>query len=295
MSFVLLTCVLAGPPLTPINSRLVAIENEFVCVGVDLDHGGSITWLSTTSDDAPERYRGRNLVNNFDLGRQIQMSHYAGPIPFTPSEQTPADHWKHLGWNPVQSGDDFGNGSKVISHTHTKDKISVATRPLHWPLDRVESEAIFLTDITLDGPIVRVTANAQIDRSDADQTVAIPRHQELPAVYVVSAFDTIRIPTVSGITNLTRKPTGWTYWTPTENWVAAVDDDGFGVGVFSPLAELFAGGVAGKGGLLDSDASPTTYLAPIKTLTLKPRDQFEYQFQLTIGREAEIVERFRSE
>lgn len=294
MSLLLLTCFLTGPPQTPVNSRLLTIENHDVRVGVDLDHGGAITWLSTAAESAPKRYRGRNLINNFDLGRQVQMSHYAGPVPFEPQGQAPADHWKHLGWNPVQSGDDFGNGSRVLSHERTDERIFIETSPLQWPLDAVESDAVFRTEITLEGPVILVTATVRIDRELSGESNVMRRHQELPAAYFLSAFDTIRIPTASGLSTLARKATGWTYWTPVEPWAAAVDDEGFGVGLLSPAAELFAGGVAGKGGSLESSASATTYLAPIKTVALKPKDTFTYTYRLTIGGEREIADRFQN-
>jgi hypothetical protein len=84
------------------------LENEAIKVGVDLSLGGAITWLSKAD--------GENRVNNFDHGRQIQLSYFSGPVPFETAEQKPSDHWRHLGWNPIQAGDDFRNGSEVIEH-----------------------------------------------------------------------------------------------------------------------------------------------------------------------------------
>src|ERR1035437_7833481 len=54
------------------------LDNGVVKVGVDLSKGGSITYLSLsgTSD---------NIINNADLGRQIQQSYYSGPQPYNPS------------------------------------------------------------------------------------------------------------------------------------------------------------------------------------------------------------------
>ena len=82
--------------------RMSFLENGSIKVGVDLDLGGAITWLSKAD--------GVNRVNNFDHGRQIQLSYFSGPVPFETPDQKPSDHWRHLGWNPIQAGDDFRNG-----------------------------------------------------------------------------------------------------------------------------------------------------------------------------------------
>ena len=51
------------------------LDNGVIRLGVDLDRGGVISYLSLSGRD-------ENVVNNYDLGRQIQMSFYSGPIPF---------------------------------------------------------------------------------------------------------------------------------------------------------------------------------------------------------------------
>ena len=77
--------------------------------------GGAITYLSVSGKD-------ENVVNSFDYGRQIQMSYYSGPVPFSVGDKQPAPHWKHLGWNPIQTGDDFHHGSRVIDARTTVGK-----------------------------------------------------------------------------------------------------------------------------------------------------------------------------
>jgi hypothetical protein len=73
----------------PQNAAMSYLDNGVVKVGVDLNHGGAIVFLSHDGGD--------NLINNFDLGRQIQLSFYSGPVPFTAEGQTPAKHFEHLG------------------------------------------------------------------------------------------------------------------------------------------------------------------------------------------------------
>ena len=57
-----------------VEPRMSYLENEEIKVGVDLNLGGAITWLSAKN--------GENRVNNFDFGRQIQLSYFSGPVPF---------------------------------------------------------------------------------------------------------------------------------------------------------------------------------------------------------------------
>src|SRR4051812_14083350 len=56
--------------------KLSFISNDHLKLGMDLSVGGAITHLSPSNNPV------RNLVNNWDLGRQIQMSYYSGPVPY---------------------------------------------------------------------------------------------------------------------------------------------------------------------------------------------------------------------
>lgn len=59
------------------------LDNGTIRLGVDLARGGCISYFSPSGRD-------ENVVNNFDLGRQIQMSFYSGPVPFTVGDKKPA-------------------------------------------------------------------------------------------------------------------------------------------------------------------------------------------------------------
>ncbi|MEO0447994.1 MAG: hypothetical protein AAF191_18150, partial [Verrucomicrobiota bacterium] len=157
----------------PQNADMSFLENDEVRVGVDLNRGGAIVYLSR--DD------GENLINNYDLGRQVQLSVFSGPIPFATKGQQPKEHWAHLGWNPIQAGDDFGNGSPVLDHQNDGSTLFVRTRPLQWPLDQVPGDCLFEQKISLDGAVVFVRARLINQRRDL--TLYPARHQELPALY----------------------------------------------------------------------------------------------------------------
>src|SRR5437660_1645011 len=119
--------VLASEKSPHPEPRMSFIENDAVRLGVDLNLGGAITWLSQS--------RGENIVNNWDLGRQIQMSHYSGPAPFSVGDKKPPKHWEHIGWNPIQAGDDFGHGSRVTEHRNDGRSLYTKCVPMQWPLD----------------------------------------------------------------------------------------------------------------------------------------------------------------
>jgi hypothetical protein len=49
------------------------LDNGVIRLGVDLNVGGTITYLSRSGTE-------QNLVNSYDFGRQIQMSYYSGGV-----------------------------------------------------------------------------------------------------------------------------------------------------------------------------------------------------------------------
>ena len=102
------------------------LDNGSVRIGVDLSLGGSITYLSDSKKEC-------NLINSYDRGRQIQMSFYSGPVPYKPNGKEPLKIWLPIGWNPIQTGDVFGNRSKILEHSNDGSEIYVKCRPMHWP------------------------------------------------------------------------------------------------------------------------------------------------------------------
>src|SRR5438105_12925530 len=68
------------------ESRMSFLDNGVVRLGVDLNLGGSITWLSRSGSD-------HNMVNSHDLGRQIQMSYYSGRVPYVVGDKQPKPNW----------------------------------------------------------------------------------------------------------------------------------------------------------------------------------------------------------
>ena len=266
------------------------LENDQIRLGVDLDLGGAITFLASKKD-------GQNVINNFDFGRQVQLSFYSGPVPFEANGQKPAEHWRHLGWNPIQTGDDFKNTSQILSHENDGKVIHLSCRPMQWPLNKVPGECVFDSWLELEGSVVKARARLTNARPDSTQYPA--RLQELPAVYANAPFH--RVVSYQG----TRPFTGdavaavpqaqgkhpWSFWTGTEGWAAMLDEHDYGLGLITPGRVDFTGGFAGKPGPNDTHGNSTGYLASQAMEILDHNIVYEFRYELLLGSLSDIRQR----
>jgi hypothetical protein len=268
--------------------NLSTLTNEHISLSVDLDAGGAITRLSSP--------KLGNVVNNHDLGRQIQMAYYSGPVPFITNGQSPKDHWKHLGWNPIQAGDDFGNGSKTTKHSNDGHQIHTRCIPLQWPLKNIPGECVFESWIHLEGH--QVHARYRISNHRSDRTAYPPRAQELPAIYAnanlhrVVSYTGDRPFTGQPITVIERaknKP-GWAEWNGTEFWSAALDENDRGLGVIRDSRSWFIGGFDGRPGPNDTRAASTAYIAGHEIETIDHDATHEFTVTLVLGTLTQIRE-----
>jgi len=277
---VMVCCILFALGPTAATAGTLFLENDFVRVGANLDLGGSITYLSASGTS-------QNVINNHDLGRQIQQSYYSGPSNYDPYHNQ-APHWSPWPWNPIQSGDDYGNRAEVLESRVDGNELYVKSRPMQWALNNVPGEATFETWIRLEGQVAHVRSRLVNMRTDTAEQFAA-RDQELPAVYTIGKL--YRLFTYNGLapftggaaTELPRVPPPWQYWRATENWAALVNDDGWGLGVFHPGSAHFIGGFAGTpntGGPYDD---PTGYISPIRTEVLDSNIVYEYNYDLILG------------
>jgi len=286
---VLLLTVLLLPALGHAE-RLSWLQNDRIKLGVDLDLGGAITFLASVKD-------GANVINNFDLGRQVQLSFYVGPVPFEAKGQKPAEHWRHIGWNPIQTGDDFKNASKVLSHENNGREIHLTCLPMQWPLNNVPGDCTFEAWLTLEGAIVK--ARAKLNNAREDHTPYPARLQELPAVYANAPFH--RVMSYQGAHPFTGEaatpvptPSGkhpWSFWTGTEGWAALLDESNHGLGLITPGRVHFTGGFAGKPGPNDTHGNSTGYLASQAQEILDHDIVYEFRYELLLGSLDEIRQR----
>ena len=281
-------CVLLLAPMVSAKeevdeSKMEYIDNGTIKLGVNLELGGAITYIADSS-------KGKNLVNNWDWGRQIQMSFFAEPRPYIEKGQKPKKHWDHIGWNPIQAGDDYGNGSKVVEFKKKKTSLYVKCIPMQWPLNNVPGECTYECRIELKDNTIQVRARLNNARSDKNKYIG--RHQELPAVY--SNGEYYRLLTYRGDKPFTgdkvdripkKKGDGfpWEYWFATENWAALVNDKDWGLGIYKPDNYLFIGGFAGKEGRGGTHDSPTGYIAPLHTEILDHNITYDYNYTLILG------------
>jgi hypothetical protein len=273
--------------------RMSYLDNGTLRLGVDLNLGGAITYLSVSGKD-------ENVVNNWDWGRQVQMSHYSGPSPFRVPDKEPAREWAGFGWNPVQAGDHFGHPSKVLDSANDGKELRVKCVPMQWSFPDVPCECTYETRITLDGPTARVRCKLRSTRSDKTQYPAYD--QELPAVYVNGRYH--RLMTYAGdepftggeLTRVEKAPGKgdnfpWARFLATEHWAAQVDDAGFGLGVYQPRCVSFLGGFAGRPGSGGTKDFPTGYIAPVRSEILDHNIEYAYEYVLVLGRLEEIRKR----
>lgn len=258
------------------------IANEAIEVGVSLEFGGAVTWLAVAGS-------GRNLINNHDKGRQVQQSYYAGKgFDRTAEGQSPT--WSPWPWNPVQAGDAYGNKSKIIDAKIEDNVIYTKVQPLLWDMNNELSESYYETWIALDGPTVHVRNKLTCFRTD-DRWIVDERDQELPAVYTIGALATLY--TYDGDAPWTNAPLKiiepkpfpgypWPAWTGQEKWAAHVDENKWGVGVYTPIATHFVGGFHGTPPGETAD-SATGYISPLKKVALEKDSVFEYEYFLVVG------------
>ena len=276
--------------------RMRYLDNGQVRIGVNLAMGGAITYLAQS--------RSRiNLINHVDLGREIQMSDYSGPVPYIPPGRRIQPYWRGLGWNPVQAGDAFKNPSKVVYFKRTGQSLLVRCIPMIWPLDNQPARCSFQTRITLYGNTVHVHCRMVAFRHDRKQYPARP--QECPAIYTIGKLwrlvsyigdkpftdapvTMLDPPAVLARKMLVfagkRKGNPWVPFSPTENWAALVDKSGFGLGIWAPHDYKFSGGffgtVHGVGGPTDE---PTGYIAPNFKDIIDHNIVYKYHYVLIIG------------
>ncbi|MFM7187023.1 MAG: hypothetical protein ACKO14_04325, partial [Armatimonadota bacterium] len=216
----------------PQTSDYEYIENNHIRVGITRKWGGAITHVSVPG--------GPNIINSHDLGRQIQQSYYSGPANYQRAGKEKSKEWASFPWNPIQTGDAYRNGSKVVDVRVGDDTLYVTTIPMLWPMNNDPGECTMETWITLDPKQSAFTYKARLTNHRGDKTQYKVGAQEVPAVYVNGPFHHLMTYTgdkpftwdaLRELRNDHKEGWPWVNALPTEGWAALVDDDGFGLGV----------------------------------------------------------------
>ena len=263
------------------------LSNSMVKVGVNSgSYGGAIVWLSGSN--------GANLVNIHDKGREIQQSYYAGKM-ITAANQSPS--WSPWSWNPVMVGDYAGNVSPVLTLSKNSGQIYVKSQPMLWDRNNQVSQSYMEQWISIHptlNHVVIVDCRFSCFR-DTNDAWGGPhtRDQELPALYFVSALNTIKAYTGGSpwtgdaLATIPNSPSSgtfpWSRYTPTEPWTACVDATNTGAGVYTPIATSFLAGKHGKGVSTSPTNASTMYIAPIGNHAFGANSVFTFRFYLVVG------------
>ena len=275
------------------------IENERFKFGVRLGWGGAITYFEDKQDGIDDL---GNLVNIHDTGRLIQQSFYG---TFTNDEYTSGINSGNTPWpyNPVQGGDMKNNGSRRLIDVEVGDDyIYIKTQPLDWAFDENITLCYYENKYTIYDDRV-VVDNVLVDFSGWDH---IAGGQEIPAVYLVSYFDTLAY--YNGIAPWTnddaiyyeRELGGWgvskniaLYEENTETWSAWLNTvDGFGAGIYAPNIDSWIAIRHEYDGSKDPMANSTSYVAPSIVSVMESYVPIEYSYIMTTGTLEEIRSTF---
>ena len=263
----------------PSAQKRLYLDNDKIRLGIDLNAGGAITYLSESSSTI-------NMVNNNDLGRQIQTSLYAGPYPYIISGKAPPPaQWINLGWNPVQTGDYYNHPAQVVSYQQSANSLYVKTIPLIWPLFNEPAECVFEHWIELKDNTVRVRCHIVVNRPDTTKYES--RTQEVPCVYLngpyyriigytgTKPFTNDAVSEYSDYENINRYGT--------ENWMALMNASGKGVGLYKPNEVRFSSarfGTTTNGGEYDV---PSGYITSQPHVLLDHNGQYDFEYTLVMG------------
>ena len=232
-------------------------------IGLQTMWGGSIVEVSLN---------GTNFVNEHDTGREVQTAQYDGNAQY----DNCAGCTGSFGWNPVQGGDKYDQGSPVLVHRLMADSLYIKAQPYQWnPDDKGGGPGQpVLGDTYVEATISAVTDHAftfkvhyKITHFGSDQHA--DSIQEFPAVYVNLGFDRFvsdsgTIPWANAsvaFVTMPQLPQGSPTLYASEQWGAFVDNNDQGLTVFVPGMAPYIGGFSAAG-----DSGPTgfgtNYFAP---------------------------------
>ncbi len=281
-------------PYAPASLRqgadgLKTIENGQIKVGVNTNFGGAITYLAFL-DTRGGNVTTTNMVNNPDLGRQIQIGLYSGPNNYSDRAG-----YTNLGWDPIQAGDAYGYPSEVVTIEKQQNLLYVKTIPKQFGIPNEPGEATIEHWIRLDGNVVKVHAKVVMFRSDRTQYEA--RQQEFPCVYLNGDYHNMwfykdRVPYTNGSLALERiqPPSTMLFGDvlPTEPWMASTNDRGYGVGLYVPDNYEWKRGYFGSDLSGDEHSTVASYIAATNRVILDYNMTYEWDYELILGHLSDI-------
>jgi hypothetical protein len=265
---------------------LQTIENGQIKVGINTNYGGAITYLAFL-DSHGGKVSTANMVNNPDLGRQVQIALYSGPINYP--------GYVGLGWDPIQAGDAYGNPSQVVAVEKTSTSLYAKTIPKQFGINNEAGEATIEHWIRLDGNVVKVHAKVVMARSDKTQYEA--RQQEFPCVYLNGDYHDMWFykggsPYKNGSLDVERiqPPSTMLFGDvfPTEPWMASTNDNKYGVGLYVQDNYEWKRGYFGSDLSGDEFSTVASYIAATNRVLLDHNMVYEWDYELVLGHLDEI-------
>lgn len=297
LNIMLLLIAFCTYPVSALSRREgthLEIKNRQITLRQDLTRGGAICFIGRGR-------KARNYVNIHDEGRYIQQSYYAGRSVNRQAEGQ-SSFWSPWAWNPIQVGDYKRNRAQILESRQKGTSTYVKCIPMQWDMDNLPAEAEMEQWTELQGNVVHVRCCLTCHRTDTIYGADSENHQEIPAVYPISALN--HLYAYHGAKPFASEPVdsfeveelrfgenthGWgNYSDISERWMAFVGDDGWGIGVYSPSAELFLAGRYQQSRSGESDDDATSYIAPVRTQQMKPNSIVEYEYYLLFGSIEEI-------
>lgn len=281
----------------PTNGKVV-ISNSRMRIERWLNYGGAICHVS--------EYGGPNLVNNYDWGRQIGVTLYGFPNPFTPPGVQYRPEWLGVGWDPIEAGSTFSTDqnvitSEIIQYGESNGTIYIKSRPVHWHLYNYPSEVIYEVWMKqVAENVVRHYYKITIDRVNAinpDPNYYPAREQELPMIHMPVTHNTVcfyagqqpwtgqdysQFSTGNGSQTFAfnSKPLS-------ENWFACKNALGRGYGIYSPNTYTLS---VRQYGLYDSGefGSDCAYMSSMVYRHMDPQGVLYETFDTIIGTPEEV-------
>ncbi len=279
---------LLGLPVVVWGAEL-AIEGPELTVRQDLSRGGAICYIAKADS-------GENIVNIADEGRYIQQSYYAGRR-VDRRDEGQGKAWAPWNWNPIQVGDYRRNRAQILESKVEGNTSYVKCVPMLWDMDNEPAEATMEQWTTVEGNTIHVRNCICCHRTDTIYGEGVKCGQELPAVYPISKLKNLyayignapftgdslsNIDVVELKMNDGGGGTWGRYNDVAEQWMAFVDDSGWGMGVYSPSAELFLAGRSDSNTDGDASSGSTSYIAPVRDAALMKNSVMEYEYYLII-------------
>ncbi|MDG1729307.1 MAG: hypothetical protein P8K68_09610 [Algibacter sp.] len=269
------------------------MRNNSLLIKLDLTRGGAISFISKTDEK-------RNLVNIHDEGRYIQQSYYAGKR-LDRQDEGQSPRWSPWTWNPIQVGDAYFNRAQILASEIKGNTVYTQCIPMLWDMNNKPAEAIMEQWTTLEDNVIKVKNKLTCQRTDTLYGEGMKRSQELPAVYPISSLSELysyvgEKPFTKGpMKKLEVKFLQNGFWGRyqngeiTESWMAFVDQNNWGMAVYSPSTQSFLAGMSGRPGG-EAESGSTSYIAPVKKVALYKNSVFEYEYYIIIGQLEEMRE-----